>query len=160
MVTLQQLTTDMYTKEQVSKLRQKFWTTFGQYMKPVPGATGEKVNWLNYKTGIRNIVFRMDADQQKAITAIELRHETEADRMCYFKQFTALKKLLENTTGYQWYWQASTTDENGQTISRISQELHHINILNETDWPAIIAFLKPRIIALDAFWEIVKDGFD
>ncbi len=150
----------MYTKEQVSKLRQKFWTTFGQYMKPVPGAAGEKVNWLNYKTGIRNIVFRMDADQQKAIVAIELRHTTDAERMQYYNQFAALKKLLENATGYEWHWQASVTDENGQTISRISQELHQVNVMKETDWPAIIAFLKPRIIALDTFWEMVKDGFD
>jgi Domain of unknown function (DUF4268) len=150
----------MYTKEQVSKIRQKFWTTFGQYMKPVPRAAGEKVNWLNYKTGIRHVVFRMDADQQKAIVAIELRHETEAERMHYYHHFAALKKILENTTGNQWHWQASTTDENRQTISRISQELHQVNVLNETNWPAIIAFLKPRIIALDAFWEMVKDGFD
>jgi hypothetical protein len=32
--------------------------------------------------------------------------------------------------------------------------------MEEGDWPAIISFLKPRIIALDEFWENVKPGFE
>lgn len=150
----------MYTKEQQSKLRQQFWTAFGQYMKPVPGINGEPVNWLNYKTGIRHVFFRMDAGKTGAIVAIELRHSNEAERMEYYQQFESLKKLLEQTSGYEWNWQAATTDDNGQTVSRISQSISHVTMLNEKDWPAIIAFLKPRIIALDVFWDMVKDGFE
>lgn len=150
----------MYTTEQISKQRKKFWTVFGQYMKPVPGATGEAVNWLNYKTGIRNIFFRMDADKQNVSVGIEIQHLTESERMHYFKHFVALKNLLKQTTGYEWQWHAAVVDENGQTISRICQALDNVSVLNETEWPAIIAFLKPRITALDAFWEIVKDGFE
>lgn len=129
-------------------------------MKPVPGATGEAVNWLNYKTGIRNIFFRLDADKQYTRVGIEIQHVTETERLHYYNHFVALKKLLEQTTGYEWYWQAAVVDENGQTISRISQVLNNVSVLNEADWPAIIAFLKPRITALDAFWETVKDGFE
>ena len=150
----------MYTKEEAAKVRQKFWTSFGQYMKPVPGASGEKVNWLNYKTGIRQIYFRMDADYEKATIAIDIRHSTEAERLHYYNQFISLKKLLHQTTGYQWDWQKEATDDNGYTISRISQTYNEINILRETDWPAIIGFLKLRMMALDNFWELVKDGFE
>jgi hypothetical protein len=149
----------MYSKEQAAKQRQKFWTAFGQYMKPVPGAGGDAVNWINYKTGIRHIVFRMDANKQQASIAIELRHAREEERQRYFEQFLALKSLLENTTGYKWNWQADAKDEHGQTISRISQVIENVNVLNEGDWPLIISFLKPRIMSLDAFWELVKDGF-
>jgi hypothetical protein len=150
----------MYTKEQVSKLRQKFWTSFGQYMKPVPGANGEKVNWLNYKTGIRHIYFRMDANKQQAVIGIELRHPQHIQRMQHYHQFIELKKLLESTTRYEWKWQPAVTDDNGQTISLISQTLPQVNVLYEKDWPSIISFLKPRIQSLDAFWETVKDGFE
>ena len=129
-------------------------------MKPVPGASGEAVNWLNYKTGVRNIFFRMDADQQSAHVGIELQHAMEAKRIHYYNHFVALKNLLEQTTGNKWQWQAAVLDENGQPISRISQSLNSVNILEESDWPAIIAFFKQRIIALDAFWETVKDGFE
>ena len=150
----------MYTTEQVSKQRKKFWTIFGHYMKPVPGASGEAVNWLNYKTGIRNIFFRMDADWQSADVGIEIHHAAEADRLLCYNHFVALKKLLEQTTGNNWQWQVAVLDENGRPISRISQSLDSINILQESDWPAIIAFLKQYITSLDAFWETVKDGFE
>jgi len=150
----------MYTKEQVSKQRQKFWTRFGLYMKPVPGAHGESINWLNYKTGIRHIFFRMDAGRQQAFIGIELHHRNDIQRIQCYQQFVSLKKLLENTSGNEWHWQADATDESGQTISLVRQTLEDVNVLNETDWPAIISFLKVRMQQLDAFWELVKNGFE
>jgi hypothetical protein len=149
----------MYSKEAASKLRQQFWTKFGQYMKPVPGAGGEAVNWLNYKTGNRYILFRMDAGKQDAFIAIEIRHPNEEERISCYDHFIALATLLKNETGFEWDWQAEVADHNGQSFSRISQTLENINVLNEKDWPGIIAFLKPRILSLDAFWYLVKDGF-
>ena len=150
----------MYSKEAASKLRQQFWTKFGQYMKPVPGAGDEIVNWLNYKTGNRHILFRMDANKQHAFIAIEIRHPLDSERINYYDQFIALKTLFKNETGFDWDWQSDAVDDNGQMISRISQTLENINVLNEMDWPGIITFLKPRIMSLDAFWYLVKDGFE
>lgn len=149
----------MYTKEQASRVRQQFWTTFGRYMKPVAGAGGLPVNWLNYKTGVRHLQFKMDAGWEHATIGIELRHPDESERLHCYQQFESLRSILEQSTNFQWLWQPSVQDENGYIISRISQQLNRVNVLRETDWPAIIAFLKPRIISLDAFWELVKDGF-
>ena len=149
----------MYSKEQSSKLKTQFWTNFGQYMKPVPGASGLPVNWINYKTGIRNIHFKMDADNTKASIAIEISHPQSAQRFYYYNQFRSLKKLLTTTTTFNWQWN-ETLQTDHKTISSISQQLDGVNILDTSDWPAIISFLKPRIIALDAFWEMVKDGFE
>lgn len=150
----------MYTKEQLSRLRQRFWTVFGQYMKPVPGANGEPVNWINYKTGIRNVFFRMEAAKDFAMVCIELRHTTEEERLRYFDQLLALKNLLHQSTGFEFTWQAAVADEHGQVISRISNTATGVSLLNEADWPAIISFLKPRIMALDVFWDLVKDAFE
>ncbi len=150
----------MYNKEQASKIRQKFWTSFGQYMKPVPRENDEAVNWLNYKTGIKDVYFRMDAGKGNAVIAIEITNADNTARTQYYEQFTALKKLLEQYTGEPWQWQPDYDKETGATISRISKTIGNVSVMNETDWPAIIAFLKPRIIALDAFWQAVKDGFE
>ncbi len=149
----------MYSKEQTSKLKTQFWTNFGQYMKPVPGASGEPVNWINYKTGIRHIHFKMDADNIKAFIAIEISHPKEDERLHYYNQFVSLKKLLTTTTTFQWQWN-ETLQTNHKIISSISLQLDNVNVLNQGDWPTIISFLKPRIIAMDAFWELVKDGFE
>ena len=148
----------MYSKEQSSKLKAQFWTNFGQYMKPVPGASGLPVNWINYKTGIRHIHFKMDADNTKAIIAIEISHPHQDQRLQYYDQFLSLKNLLNSTTAFNWQWN-ETIETGYKTISSISQQLDAVNILNQADWPAIISFLKPRIMSLDAFWELVKDGF-
>lgn len=149
----------MYTKEDISKGSTKFWTSFGQYMKPVPNLGENAVSWLNYKTGIRFLFFKMTADLQKASIAIELRHPTRVIRMRHYHKLEAIKNLMEESTGYQWSWQPFAEDNNGQTYSSVSQIFDNVSIMNEADWPAIIGFLKPRIIALDSFWETVKDGF-
>jgi hypothetical protein len=149
----------MYTREEASKVKTQFWTSFGQYMKPIPGASGQPVNWINYKTGIKHIRFKMDADDKKTIIAIEIDHPQEEQRLHYYKQFLSLKKLLESTTGYAWQWNETLHTEH-KTISSISQQLDNIKVLNQANWPAIISFLKPRIIALDIFWDLVKDGFE
>jgi len=77
----------MYTKAEASQLRQAFWTTFGQYMQPVPSAEGGPVNWVNYKTGIKHLYFRMQADNRQATIAIELTMSDAGIRELFFEQF-------------------------------------------------------------------------
>ena len=140
----------MYSKQETAQIKQKFWTNFGQYMKPVPFAGGEKNSWINYKTGIQHIYFRMAAEKTHVSIAIELTNPSSATRAAQYEQFGQLKTLLYNIPGGEWIW-----EEN-----RIYQNLEGVNVLKESDWPAIISFLKPRIIGLDAFWEEVRYGFE
>lgn len=146
----------MYTREETSRLKQSFWTNFGQYMKPVPPASGEKVNWSNYKTGIPNIAFRMEAEKGYASVAIELTHGVAAIREQQFNQFMQLKSLLQE----EWIWNKQVSDQDGRTISRIHARIDGVSVMNSADWPAIISFLKQHMIALDHFWNEVKFGFE
>lgn len=150
----------MYTKQEVQKLRQAFWTTFGQYMQPILSADGEKVNWVNYKTGIPGIAFKMDADNGSASIAIVLQAKDEITRNAHYDQLLQLRTALENTTGEAWLWQKDCTDEYGKHFCKVGITLDNINILRNEDWPQIISFFKPRIIALDAFWSMAKCGFE
>lgn len=149
----------MYTREEASKVKAQFWTSFGQYMKPIPGASGQPVNWINYKTGIRHIHFKMDAGDKKTTIAIEISHPQQEQRLHYYNQFLSLKKIVESTTGFTWQW-CETLHTEHKTISSISQQLDDTKVLNQANWTVIISFLKPRIMALDALWEMVKDGFE
>lgn len=149
----------MYSRQEASLLRKNFWTSFGQYMRPLRSADDEPVNWLNYKTGVKHLFFRMDADNDKATIAIELRQPDPFVQHHYFKKFQSLEKLLHQTTGENWQWQLHSIDEDGKLFSRIGTQLKNVNVFNVNDWPAIISFLKPRLLALDIFWNMVKDGF-
>ncbi|MHA7129005.1 DUF4268 domain-containing protein [Algoriphagus namhaensis] len=150
----------MYSKAEASAIRKKFWVAFGQYMKPVPSAQGRKINWPNYRTGIKDIYFRMKAERDYASIGIELGHTDAELQELYFDHFLQLRKILESSTGETWNWKLHVKNDTGQTISKIEQVKTQVNVMDESTWPEIISFLKPRIIALDEFWDNVKPGFE
>ena len=150
----------MFSKEEAVSLRQQFWISFGQYMKTIAGAEGLPVNWINYKTGVKNIFFRMDAEKKHASIAIEIAHPDEGIRELFFEQFREFRLLLENTLAEQWEWQPSVTNAYDKQVARIICVLPNVSVYNQQQWPSIIAFLKPRIIALDEFWTDVKPIFE
>ena len=150
----------MYSKEEASKLRQQFWITFGKYMKPIPSAEGLPINWVNYKTGVKHILFRMDASQKEATISIHITHPDEEDRTRYFEQFKALKLLFVDALGEEWEWEPNAVNEYGVQFSMISKTLNQVNIFDQQKWPMLISFLKPRLVALDQFWVDVKPIFE
>lgn len=150
----------MYSKEEATRLRQQFWISFGQYMKPVPSASGSTVHWINYKTGVKQIFFKMDVDNKKAVISIQLAHPDPGVRHLIFNQFEEFKSMLSATLNEEWDWIQDATDEFGKTVSLITTELINVNIYNQKHWPELISFFKPRIIALDEFWDNVKPVFE
>lgn len=150
----------MYSRAESAKVRKDFWTTFGQYMKPIPNAEGFRTNWQNYKTGVKNIFFRMKAERGFASIGIELNHKDEEMQELVFFQFKEFQKLLEAELGETWDWELHGFDESGKVISRIQIVLADVNVMEKEDWPAIISFLKPRIIGLDAFWSNISPAFE
>jgi hypothetical protein len=150
----------MYSKDQASQLKQAFWTAFGQYMVPVLSAEGERINWVNYKTGIKHVHFRMQAGKSSATIAIEMSHPDAGVQELFFEQFKELKKMMENYMGEAWEWQLHTADEYGKTISHVYKETAGVSIFSQSDWPALISFFKPRMIALDPFWADAQYAFD
>lgn len=87
----------MYSRQEASQLKQEFWTVFGQYIKPILSAEGEIINWVNYKTGEKNIAFRMNADNKKAGIAIEFTHKDKDIQQLYLEQFSQLKSIFRDT---------------------------------------------------------------
>ncbi|GGG99741.1 DUF4268 domain-containing protein [Mucilaginibacter phyllosphaerae] len=150
----------MYSKEQASQLKQAFWTAFGLYMGPVLSAEGLRTNWINYKTGVKHIFFRMQADNKMAVIAIEIAHPDTELQQLFFEQFATYKTVLHNTLAEDWEWQLHTTDDHGKTISRIYTQISPVSIFQKEDWPKLISFFKPRIIALDEFWGDAKAAFE
>ncbi len=150
----------MFTKQEASQLKQQFWTSFGQYMAPVPSADGLKINWVNYKTGIKDLHFKMEADKNTAIISIVLSHADIERQEFFFNQFIQIKHLLHDALHEEWQWALQVPDEKNKITSSIYTTLSGVNIFKKDDWPAIISFFKPRIIALDAFWSDVKFSFE
>ena len=150
----------MYSKQEASQARQAFWTAFGQYMSPVKSADDEKVNWINYKTGEKDVYLRMHADNKKGMIAIEITHSDLGIQQIFFEQFEQLKNFFREIVQEDWTWELHSTNEYGKTTSRIYKEVEDVNIFKKEDWPTLISFFKQRIILLDQFWSMVKYSFE
>ncbi|MDR6943440.1 DUF4268 domain-containing protein [Mucilaginibacter pocheonensis] len=150
----------MYSKDQASQMRQAFWAAFGRYIAPQLSADGLKTNWINYKTGIKHLNFKMQADNRSAYIAIEIAHPDAGIQELIFEQFKELKNVLHTSLNEEWEWQLHTHDENGKTVSRIVKTMPGVSIFNRDHWPALISFFKPRIIALDEFWSVAQYSFE
>jgi hypothetical protein len=97
-------------------------------------------------------IFRLRVEKNTASVAIELTDPMEAVRHQQFEKFITLKTFLEETMGAELNWQKDTVEDDQRTISKISATLLNVNILKESNWPAIISFFKPCMMGLDAFW--------
>ncbi|AHF14866.1 DUF4268 domain-containing protein [Niabella soli] len=150
----------MYSKNEASLLKKEFWTAFGTYMKPIPSASGQFINWVNYKTGIKHLYFRADVTKRQASVSVEIVHSDNEERATLFEKLSMVQSLFAATTSGEWFWQPEVYDENGQPISRIIIVKENLNIFNKADWPGIISFLKEQLTGLDAFWILVKDSFE
>jgi Domain of unknown function (DUF4268) len=150
----------MYTREQASHLRHEFWTTLGKYMSPVPSVEGLRINWINYHTRVRDVYFRMDAGTKDATIAITLEHDDTGIRELYFEQFLQLQDLLHHTLEEEWIWEKNSLLPDGREISRIRKTVSGVSVFNKDQWPDLISFFKPRIIALDSFWENGRWAFE
>ena len=150
----------MYSKDQASQIKQAFWTAYGQYMALQPSAEGLRINWINYKTGIKHLAFKMQVDKKSAWIGIELSNPDLTIQQLLFEQFEENKKLLTGILGEEWQWELHSTDEYGKTVCKIYTVLPGVSIFNKEDWPKLISFFKPRIIALDEFWSDARYGFE
>ncbi len=150
----------MFKREEASRIRQEFWTTFGRYMSPVPSAEGMKINWINYRTSIKEVYFRMDVNQNSAMIYISMEHNDADIRQLYFQQFQEFKTLLHTELEEEWEWQALAYVKEDKEISRIYKQISGVSVFNKDHWPELISFFKPRMMALDRFWENAKYSFE
>lgn len=142
-----------------SSKSQQFWKSFGQYMAPVPSAEGGKINWINYKTEVRFVRFTINLMYDNVIIGVELFNPDINLQEEQFEQLHQFKKQFTEICGTDWIWTKLVTDEHGKMLSSITCTLFKVNISNDTDWPAIITFLKQRLISLDNFWSNYKFVF-
>jgi hypothetical protein len=118
------------------------------------------VNWINYKTGVKHLHFKMQAEKKGAFIAIEMSHPDPVMQELMFEQFLAFRKLLHGLLEEEWDWEPLVQDEHYKTISRIVKRLPERSVFQQADWPELISFFKPRIITLDEFWSDAQYSFE
>lgn len=150
----------MYTRQEIAKHKQAFWTTFGKYIQPVLSANGEPVNWMNYKTGVNGIQFKMDGDQWESSVGIHLVHASLELQKETYEKLEGFKAMLEDILEEEWEWRLLKQDEYGKIKSTVATHLYDVNLYDRKNWPALITFFKSRIVKLDEWWVNAKPFFE
>lgn len=150
----------MLSRQEKRDWHREFWTTFGVFMRKHQSMTGTKVKWLNYRTGVKDIYFRMEADGKKARFCIDIQHSDEGIRELYFEQFKEVKTVLEATIGEELIWdEAYYFEETRRTACRIYAEKDKINIFDKSQWSELFAFFEKYIVGIDEFWADFNELF-
>lgn len=149
----------MFDKEEGKAFRKKFWTGFGRFMGKHSSVRGRKQKWLNYRTGVKHLYFRMDADKRSARISIDIQHPDPGIRELFYEQWCEYQALLKNLTGLEWTWLPSYHHPPDQEIARIYVEKEGVNLYKEEDWPTIWAWFEPIMLGLDELWGDAVDIF-
>lgn len=148
----------MYSKEEKTITKSDFWITFGKYMSPVPSVWGTKTNWINYRTEVKGIELKMDANGKTTRIAIIIKMKDAGLQALFYEQFLEFKLLLHAEMEEEWTWQEHFIDSNNNTVCSIHMETKG-NIYSKDAWGDMFGFLKTRLIAFDVFWSDAKDIF-
>mgnify|MGYP000903866873 FL=1 len=142
----------MYSKEYKSEMKKLFYTSFGKYMSKNKSINDTKIKWLNYKTNIKDLYFKIDCNENYTKILIDIQHNDDEIRKLFFAQFLELEKLFIKTMGEKWIWESEYLNFYGQKSSQISKNLKKVNIYDKKTWVSSFKFLEKRFIKIDAFW--------
>jgi len=142
----------MFSKEEAKRLKTEFWTSFGLYMKKHKNSNNEKINWVNYKTKVKDVYFRLSVDNKKVNFSIDIQHNDEGMRQLFYEQFTELKAVITSTFQYELEWDEQFYTEFG-LISKIGCELKGISVNNKNTWKEIFLFMEQNMLDAHEFWE-------
>jgi hypothetical protein len=148
----------MFSKEEKKQMKLEFWSRLEEQMEKLKNPHGSKVFWLDYNTGIKDLYFRMEADEKAVRLCIDLQFNDPGVREVFYEQFDEFRDML-NRLFKELNWQKEFVHSNGKTISRISVERPDVNIYNKKDWDKMHLFLKLNFVKLDKFWDEFKEVF-
>ena len=148
----------MYTREEKKNNTAQFWNSFGLYMKKYNQRYG-RVRWVNYRSNVKDIYFRLSITDKGAKFAIELQHKDDGIRELFYEQFKALKTVLHQAVGDDLEWKERLFNQHEQAISSIYLELKDVSIYNRDDWQKIFQFFEKKMTGLHDFWEEFGEVF-
>jgi len=149
----------MLNKEELRELNFIFWTDFQEFNKKKRAQNNRKMVWSQYKSGIKDIYFRLDFNTTQASFSIDLQMRDAEVRQLVYEQFLETQGLLEEHVGNEIEFQPNIISYSGIEIHRLNWSLKNVNIANPDDYSKSIQFLSNKIQGMDRFWFEFSDLF-
>lgn len=151
----------MFSKEEAKKIRQNFWITFGKRTALLPVDYGSKKKWILFKTGVKDLSFKFEAERKYARVCIDFEQQNMDKRIKFWEKFESIKTILNEAVEDELVWDELFSLENGKEISRIYCQLDGVSLYNEKKWPEIFDFFVVNMNAIENvfldFKELIVD---
>ncbi|PCJ00187.1 MAG: hypothetical protein COB15_03375 [Flavobacteriales bacterium] len=148
----------MFSKDEKKQFNSDFWNSFGLYMKKYNNRYG-RLRWVNYRSNVKDIFFRLSMTPKEAIFSIEIQHNDDDIRELFYEQFLQLKTVLESSIGNDVVWEQVSFNQYDSPVSKISVHISDVSIYNKDDWKKTFQFYEKRMVGLHEFWEEFKEVF-
>jgi hypothetical protein len=138
----------MYSKEEALKIKKEFWIAF---------AESNPRKWLLYNTKIKDVSFKFNVDNKKAIVSLDIEPKNAELQKIYFEKIESLQTILVKNYLKDAILDRNHQLESGKIISRIWVELEQISINNKTTWPSIFSFFSDNMEKFELFFYEYED---
>lgn len=149
----------MFSKEENKQIKVDFYTQLGKKMKMNIPLSGEKVKWMNFRTGIKDIYIKVEITKRQAFALIEFKHQEDSIRELFYDQLEEFKVILNSTMPSEGVWFREFFNDYGDPYSKVEWVLEDVSIFKKETWETAHNFLSEHLIALDEFWADVKPVF-
>lgn len=149
----------MLSHSQRKSLNTDFYTALGAMMQGDYSATGRRIKWTNYRTGVKDVYVRMEADNKGARFGLEFQHGDADIRYLFWEQLEELKAMMEGEMGEDLIWHPDFYKPDGAQVSRVEVRLNQGNLYDKSTWPVLLVFLKENLLAFDRFWADAAEVF-
>jgi hypothetical protein len=148
----------MFSKNEKKQFNEEFWNAFGLYMKKYNQRLG-RVRWVNYRSNVKDVFFRLDISPKRAKFSIEIQHADEGIRALFYEQFLELKAVIERKVGKDLIWEDQSFNNFNQPACSISCELENVSVYKKEDWQKTFQFFEKKMVGLHKFWEEFQEIF-
>ena len=150
----------MITKEEKARLKAQFIQSLENETSLYRNAHRKNMNWLQYRTGLKDIYLRLEIFESSATLCFDFQHRNEGIRKLMFEQITEMRALLNSMSPGPWDWEGEVPHPvTGMKITRISRTPPNLSLYEEKDHPAMVKELTAFYRAFDKFWFDAKDVF-
>lgn len=139
----------MFSKEESTKLRKEFWTSFG---KSFPH------KWLLYNTKIKGFSFKFVATKKQALVCLDIEMKDETLKLHYYNKLLSLKNILTTDFISEVIYNSDYMLDNGKSICRIYIEFSDkFSIHNKNTWQNTYLFFINYMEQFELFYYEYED---
>ncbi len=133
----------MYTRAEVSKLKNDFWVEFSiSYPK----------KWILYDTKIKDVAFKFYIDTKVAQVQLNIESNSEEKRKIYFEKIESLKTILKDEYLPEVVFERNFYLPTSKIISRIYSEKPNVSLNNKNNWDEIFKFFYQSMSNFELFF--------